>query len=29
MTLRANVLLEERSIFAWIFEPLYAVRGRT
>lgn len=29
MTLKANVLLEERSIFAWIFEPLYAVRGRT
>jgi membrane fusion protein len=29
MTLKANVMLEERSIFAWIFEPLYAVRGRT
>jgi len=29
MTLRANVLLEERSIFEWIFEPIYAVRGRT
>lgn len=29
MTLKANVLLEERTIFEWIFEPLYAVRGRT
>jgi membrane fusion protein len=29
MMLKANVLLEERSIFEWIFEPLYAVRGRT
>jgi len=29
MTLKANVVLEQRSIFAWIFEPLYAVRGRT
>ena len=29
MTLQANVLLEDRSIFEWIFEPLYAVRGRT
>ena len=29
MTLKANVLLEQRSIFEWIFEPLYSVRGRT
>lgn len=29
MTLKANVLLEERSIFEWLFEPLYAVRGRS
>lgn len=28
MTLRADVILEHRSLFEWIFEPLFAVKGR-
>jgi membrane fusion protein len=28
MTLRADIVLESRSIFEWLFEPIYAVRAR-
>jgi membrane fusion protein len=29
MLLKADIILEERSIFEWLLEPLYSLRGRT
>jgi membrane fusion protein len=29
MTLRADIVLEERSLFEWLMDPLLALRGRT
>ena len=28
MTLKADILLESRSLMAWLFEPLFIMRGR-
>jgi membrane fusion protein len=28
MTVQADIMLEERSLAAWLFEPLLSVRGR-
>jgi membrane fusion protein len=28
MTLKANIVLEGRSLVAWLFEPLISARGR-
>jgi hypothetical protein len=28
MLLRADVVLEERTILQWLFDPIYAITGR-